>query len=38
MLKVLLVFIGRSIMEYCNEDHTGEIRIKLWVKENNSEI
>ena len=29
MLKVLLVFIGRSIMEYCNEDHTGGIRIKL---------
>ena len=29
MLKVLLVFIGRSIMEYCNQDHTGEIRIKL---------
>lgn len=29
MLKVLLVFIGRSIMEYCNEDHAGEIRIKL---------
>ena len=38
MLKVLLVFIGRSIMEYCNEDHAGEIRIKLWVKESNSEI
>lgn len=29
MLKILLVFIGRSIMEYCNEDHTGEMRIKL---------
>ena len=29
MFKMLLVFIGRSIMEYCNEDHTGEIRIKL---------
>ena len=29
MLKMLLVFIGKSIIEYCNEDHTGEIRIKL---------
>lgn len=29
MLKMLLVFIGRSIIEYCNEDHTGEMRIKL---------
>lgn len=29
MLKMLLVFIGRSIMEYCNEDHTREMRIKL---------
>lgn len=29
MLKILLIFIGRSIMEYCNEDHTGEMRIKL---------
>lgn len=38
MLKMLLVFIGKSIIEYCNEDHTGEMRIKLWVKENNLEI
>lgn len=29
MLRMLLVFIGKSIIEYCNEDHTGEIRIKL---------
>lgn len=29
MLKMLLAFIGKSIIEYCNEDHTGEIRIKL---------
>lgn len=29
MLKILLIFIGKSIMEYCNEDHTGEMRIKL---------
>lgn len=29
MLKILLIFIGRSIIEYCNEDHTGEMRIKL---------
>lgn len=29
MLKMLLIFIGKSIMEYCNEDHTGEMRIKL---------